>query len=310
MSKDSPRLAHFPLPFFAITMGLTGLAIAVREVARHQGVTEYLSLFVLGLSSLLLVLFIGLYAVKIGVYRDEFRHELNHPVRRNFLGAIPISLLLQAVAYFPLYPAVSQWLWVVGTLLQLIITVYIAGSWFFDGGWAHDKINPAWIIPAVGNVIVPIAGVHHAPIEISWFYFSIGAFLWLPLLTLLLVRFTSGKVLPQKLYPSYFILIAPPMVMSISLLRLDESLWVLSELLYFVGLFVMLLLVSRIKLFFGIPFSLAKWAFLFPLTAATIASVQYPIIALVLLLVSCLVAIGLTIQTVSMIIKKAICVPE
>lgn len=93
-------------------MGLTGLAIAIREVAHHQGITEYASFFVLGLSPLLLVLFIGMYAVKIVMYSDKVRRELNHPVRRNFLAAISISLLLQAVAYSPLYSVADSLMYV------------------------------------------------------------------------------------------------------------------------------------------------------------------------------------------------------
>jgi tellurite resistance protein len=40
--------------------------------------------------------------------------------------------------------------------------------------------NPAWFIPIVGNILVPIAGVHHAPIEISYFFPTQGGILFNP----------------------------------------------------------------------------------------------------------------------------------
>lgn len=47
---------------------------------------------------------------------------------------------------------------------------------------------PAWFIPVVGNIIVPLAGVRFAPAEVSWFFFSIGLVFWIVLLAIVMYR--------------------------------------------------------------------------------------------------------------------------
>ncbi len=41
--------------------------------------------------------------------------------------------------------------------------------------------TPAWFIPVIGNLVVPLAGTAHAPVDISWFFFGGGLLYWLAL---------------------------------------------------------------------------------------------------------------------------------
>jgi tellurite resistance protein TehA-like permease len=38
-------------------------------------------------------------------------------------------------------------------------------------------MNPAWFIPVVGNILIPIAGVEYMPKAFSFFYFTVGLLL-------------------------------------------------------------------------------------------------------------------------------------
>ncbi|MFX4155809.1 C4-dicarboxylate ABC transporter, partial [Aliarcobacter butzleri] len=76
--------------------------------------------------------------------------------------------------------------------------------------------NPAWFIPIVGNLIVPLAGVGIVDNTILYFYFSIGIFFWINLFAIILNRIIFHNQFAPKLKPTHFILIAPPAIGFIS----------------------------------------------------------------------------------------------
>jgi len=78
------------------------------------------------------------------------------------------------IALLPHYPGLSQIVWTAGTVLHFGFTLYVLSVWIHHTHFEINHMNPAWFIPIVGNILVPIAGVHHASAEISWFFFSIG----------------------------------------------------------------------------------------------------------------------------------------
>jgi tellurite resistance protein len=78
--------------------------------------------------------------------------------------------------------------------------------------------------------------------------------------------------LPQKLLPTFFILIAPPAVGFLSYIKLTGSLDTFALLLYNFALFLTLLLFSQLPRFIGLPFFMSWWAYSFPLAAISIAS--------------------------------------
>ena len=87
--------------------------------------------------------------------------------------------MVLAVGTLPYWPGVAGVLWVLGSSLHLLLTLYIMGVWIHHEHFEIHHINPAWFIPMVGNVLVPIAGVPLGFVEISWFLFSIGILFWL-----------------------------------------------------------------------------------------------------------------------------------
>ena len=95
--------------------------------------------------------------------------------------------------------------------------------------WMHrkqiriDYLNPAWFIPAVGNVLVPVAGVDHGFIKALRIFFSVGPLLWMVLLTVVFNRPLFHDPIPSKWMPTWFILIALCAVGFIACLKLTDS---------------------------------------------------------------------------------------
>lgn len=313
------RLEHFPVSFFATVMGTAGLAIAWKKSHAVLGVPEIignsLAWWALGLFS---ALAFG-YLAKSLKHWDAVKHEFAHPIRLNFFPAFSISLLLLSVAFTESLPGLARVLWTMGAAVHLAFTLTVMSSWIHHTRYDIKHANPAWFIPVVGNIIVPIAGVSFAPHEISWFFFSIGLVFWLVLMTIVMYRLFFHEPLPERLTPTLFILIAPPAVGFIAWVKLNSGeIGAFARILYHVALFLTLLLASNALRFFRLRFFLSTWAYSFPLAAMTIATLVmaeksgglFVPLGWVLLVALSIVLLLLTLRTVQGMLRGELCVPE
>ena len=92
--------------------------------------------------------------------------------------------------------------------------------------------NPAWFIPIVGNLVVPVGGVGIFSNEILMFYFSIGIFFWIIMLSIILNRIIFHKQFAAKFMPTLFILIAPPSVGLLAYFKMFQTLDLFAVILY------------------------------------------------------------------------------
>lgn len=164
-----------PLPLFASVMGLAGLAMVWRATETHWGLTHTISLTITALACAVFVILLLAYAAKWFIAPDRVLAELNHPVRINFLPAVAINLLLLGILISPWQPDIGLDLWRIGAVLQLLLTLIIVNVWL-NSERPAASINPAWFIPAVGNVLVPVAAAPAGYPMTAWFFLSIGLF--------------------------------------------------------------------------------------------------------------------------------------
>jgi len=320
--KPSPspsRLQYFPVSWFAMIMGLGGLSIAWRKAESLMGLPFAISPWLLGLATLGFMVLGAAYAAKLLKFREAAAKEWAHPIKMNFVPTVSISLILLAIAWFPLSPSYSHLLWLAGCALHLILTLRVLSQWMHHNKFEITHLNPAWFIPVVGNILVPVVGVSHAPPEVSWFFFSLGLIFWPVLLSIIFYRVIFHGSLPERLMPTLFILIAPPAVGFIAYIKLTASLDTLAMLLYYSGLFFTLLLFSQIGHFIRLKFFLSWWAYSFPLAAITVASfvmyeqsgaLSFARLGSILLGISTVVIAALFLRTVLAVYRREICVEE
>jgi tellurite resistance protein len=314
---NASRLSNFPVAWFAVIMGLAGLTLAWARTERTFALDVAVSPWLLGVSIAVFVILALIYSAKALRYREAVTAELVHPVKQAFVPTFSIALILLGIATYATAPGASQWLWAAGTLLHLILTLYVLFSWMHHGKYEIGHLNPAWFIPVVGNILVPIAGVHHASPELSWFFFSVGLFFWPVLTAILFYRLIFHASLPERLMPTLFIFIAPPTVGFIAYHQLTHELDVFARILYHVGLFFTLLLFTQLRQFARLKFFLSWWAYSFPLAAITLATLImaevtgigfYYRLATVLLAILTLVVAGLAVRTLVAVARREICV--
>lgn len=312
---EPARLEHFPISFFGMAMGLFGLTLALRAGGwtAASAATGWVSLAVL-------ILLGALYVAKAVRHPSAVAEEWNHPVRLAFFPAISISVLLLAAFLRDLAPGAAQVVWAVGAAVQGVLTLVVITAWISHRAFGPGQLSPAWFIPAVGNVVVPLAGAPLGHIEISWYFFSVGLVFWLVLLTLVFNRLIFHDPLPGKLRPTLVILVAPPAVAFLAWLQLnggqiDATARILLDVAYFFTLLVAIQVPALLRL----PFALSFWALSFPLAAVTIASFRFAektgsavhsVIGQTLLAVLAVTIAGLLLRTIRAAMAREICQPE
>lgn len=313
------RLPHVPVTLFTIVMGLCGFTLALRAGETSLGLTHLLSGAAHGLTMAVLV------AVSLAYLAKGIRHpadvvaEWRHPVKLAFFPAISISLVLVSIVMLAPAPGIARALWLIAVPVQLVLTLAVVSGWISARAFQHGHLSPAWFIPAVGNVIVAIAGVPLGYIEISWFFVSVGLIFWVVLLTLVMNRLIFHDPLPERLQPSLVILIAPPAVGYLAWVELVGGVDAFARVLLNGAYFFVLIVALQLPRLLRLPFSLAFWALSFPVAAVTSASFAHAeavgstghrVIGVVLLAVLCVIIAGLVWRTLRALREDAIFRPD
>lgn len=266
------KLQFFPITSFAIIMGLSGLTIVFGKFYHMQWLPEFLFRISLFFTSGLFLFFTFTYARKAINHQEEVVKDFNHPIRINFFSAFSISFILLSIAFLSYWPFLSMVLWWTGVILHTFLMLHTIKFWI-QQNFEIKFMNPAWFIPVVGNILIPVAGVDFMPNAFSFLYFGIGFFFWIILFAIFLNRVIFHHQLPQKFIPTLFILIAPPAVGFIAYIRIAQSWDTFAVFMLFLAYFFVALLLFLWKSFYKIQFFISWWAFTFPLMAITLASV-------------------------------------
>ncbi len=314
----SNRLQFFPIMMFATTMGLGGLTLVFEKLNHLFNFPTILPISLLSITTIMFFLIVLTYILKAIKYAEEVKKEINHPIRINFFAASSISMLILSAAYKEFSIEASTLFFYFGACLHLFLTYYTIRFWI-NNSLEIVHSNPAWFIPIVGNLIVPIAGVGIWDNSILIFYFSIGMFFWIILFSIILNRVIFHNPFAPKFMPTLFILIAPPSIGFISYIKLTNYLDFFAQILFSLGLFFTILVAFMYKNFVKIKFFISWWAFTFPMAAVTLSSILmyeltkkdfYSYLSFFLAFVTTLIVCLVAIQTLKHMFKKEICIME
>jgi tellurite resistance protein len=300
------KLQHFPITMYSVVMGLAGLTIVFGKFYHMQWLPR---IFYDSLLFFTFLLFIGisvLYSLKAIRHFEEVQADFKHRIRINFFSAISISILLLSIAFMTYWPFLSMVLWWVGVILHAFFMLHTIRFWI-QHNFEIQFMNPAWFIPVVGNMLVPVAGVEYMPKAFNFFFLAIGFFFWIILFAIFLNRAIFHHQLPQKFIPTLFILIAPPAVGFIAYIRITQSWDSMAVFMLFMAYFFVVLLLFLYKSFKNLQFFISWWAFTFPLMAVTIASVvAYQISAQIIFKYFAFILFALAVFTVGLVAWKTI----
>jgi tellurite resistance protein len=261
-----------PVSLFASVMGIGGLAVAWRRAADVFDVSPGVGKALAWVALVVFAVVALAYSAKTIRAPRAVWAEWSHPVKMAFIPAITIALMVLALAFLPEHPRIAEALWWPGAIGQGILTVAIVRAWIGSPSMRTEHVHPGWFLPAVGNIVAPLAGVSFAPAEVTWYFFGVGIAYWVALMPLVLSRLIAAEPLPPRLLPTLAVLIAPPAVGAVAWVKVGGE-WgdPVSSILLSVAVFQAILLIAQIPELAKAPMGPANWAYTFPLAALTAA---------------------------------------
>lgn len=310
VAPGRPMLDYLPVGLFGSVMGLAGLSVAYRFAQARYGTPGWVPQVIAAAAVLAFALLLVGYAIKLVTAFEVARAEFRHPIAGNLFGTVMISLLLLPIVVEPYARPLAQALWIIGAAGMVLFAWFVVSRWMSDRQQVAHA-TPAWIIPVVGLLDVPLAlpSLGLPPMHgLMVFALSIGLFFAVPLFTLVFSRLVFEPPLPDATKPSLLILVAPFSVgysaYTVTIGQVD----LFAEALYMLMLFVLAVLLGQLRhLTACCPFRVSWWAVSFPLAASSIAALRFAAarpglatdaIALILLALATLVIAALLGRTV------------
>ncbi|GFY84130.1 SLAC1 homologue 3 [Actinidia rufa] len=226
--------------------------------------------------SIVAIVFV-IYMLKVIFYFEAVRREYYHPIRINFFFAPWIALLFLAIG---VPPSVAQnlhaALWYILMTPIFCLELKIYGQWMSGGQRRLSKVaNPSNHLSIVGNFVGALLGASMGLKEGPIFFFAVGLAHYTVLFVTLYQRLPTNETLPKELHPVFFLFVAAPSVASMAWAKIQGSFDYGSRIAFFIALFLYFSLAVRVNFFRGFRFSLAWWAYTFPMTGAAIATIKY-----------------------------------
>ncbi len=283
--------------WFASVMGTSVASLAAwllfagtpwQILADALHVIAIVMMVVLGLAALARIIF----------FAPRVLETMSHPVEGSFYATFPIAMLVMAGQWSlrgidPAWVAALWWTGAAGTFLASYIILFRI---FTLDRLKLEMVTPAHFIPAVGLVVIPVAGAGlagHAQGLMREVYFGVnmlgmgaGSFMYVALLAITMLRHFLRPGIEGKMTPTLWVHLAPLGVIPLSLLSLLHA--VGNEAAFSYGILVstgfmgasiwwLLLCLAMTVRNAGrgtLPFALSWWAFVFPVGAMTVLAVR------------------------------------
>ena len=314
-------LGYLPVSFFGACMGLSAMCVAWHAMSELGSLSlsysakspehdilcviqaslvpfaELLSL-TFAVFAVMAFMVLGIaYSVKAMTSFESCKQEFLSPITRPFFGTICISLLLLpfALQKLGIPETISLIVWILGAVLMLVFSVHIVQFWICHK-FELAHITPAWIIPVVGLLDLPLALPLFSQIQalpdlgffITIFCMAVGFSFTIVLCTLIFARTVFFAKLPDKLMPTLVVLLAPFGAgvsthavftsMQALMMKGDAHIFAIDSMpyiLFLLGFFLLLALLPQIvQVRKCCPFRITWWAISFPLAAMCIASIK------------------------------------
>jgi tellurite resistance protein TehA-like permease len=277
-----PFLLRFPISAFGMCMGVSSQAMMWKTLEQEPS-TAFLRVSpgvndaLWWLSVALMVVVSATSVLKAVFYLEAVRREFHHPIRVNFFFAPWIACLFLAKGLPEPVTAVHHVVWYALMAPILFLDIKIYGQWMSGGEWRLSRVaSPTSHLAVVGNFVGALLGARMGLREPALFFFAVGAVHYVVLFVTLYQRLPTNVPLPRELHPVFFLFVATPSVASVAWARISGEFGLGARVAYYVSLFLYASLVARVSFFFrGVRFSLAWWAYTFPVTSAAIATTVY-----------------------------------
>ena len=289
-------IKNFSPAWFASVMGTGILAVTSQFYSKYFGILYLLAKILFILNIVMFALLLIPWLLRWIIFTDKALKDLNHPVVSNFYPTMSVGMLVLASDFLIIgkEKLTAEIFWLCGTILTVIFSLLIPYITFKENHVKIDHINPAWFIPPVALIVIPIAGsqfigksrniLEQLFVFINYYGWGSGFFIYLALLSICMYRFILHNPLPSTLAPTIWINLGPIGAGTVSLINLinkstfisvKEPFWVFGLIFwgfgvwwFFIAVIMTLHYIRKLKL----PYAMSWWAFTFPLGAYVASS--------------------------------------
>ncbi|AGL02482.1 tellurite-resistance/dicarboxylate transporter [Desulfoscipio gibsoniae] len=303
MKNFDGLIPNFTPSWFASVMGTGILAIVSYFYSTGFPWLKGLATAVWILNMFLFGLLVVPWVLKFIWHSKKALADFREPLTGQFYATMPIACLVIAADLLIVgtdslgpHPAIgmAKIIWIMGAVLSVLGAVVIPLLNFTNREVQLENINPAWFMPPVALIVIPVPGaklIAYWPeswqlimLIFNYVAWGSGFFLFIALEAICLYRFFCCPPLPGKLVPTVWINLGPIGVGTIALLNLAASstpflgqlvepvLQILALFLWGFGFWWIICAICLTTYYLrnnDLPFSLAWWAFTFPLGAYT-----------------------------------------
>jgi tellurite resistance protein len=271
-------LEFLPVSMFGAVMGLCGLSFAWRLANNLWHLNLFLGEIIGGIAVALFLTLLVTFVVKYRRYPAVMRNEFNHPITVSFYATPIIGLLLIPGVILPYLPVLATIMWTLGVITMGTFAWYVLRRWI-DHQQLPENAMPAWVIPILGTLDVPIAGTRipiYGAHEICLIFFGIGLVFAVILLVIIISRLIFQEPLPASSQPTMLILTAAFALSFSGYQNITGIQDIFTTIIFYFNLFLFALLASKLLLLPGTcPFYVSWWSVSFPLSAVTITTFYY-----------------------------------
>jgi len=314
------KLPMVPAGFFGIVLGVGGLGNGWRAAHRVWHVTPMIGEALFLLAALVWATVLTLYAAKWIYARAAAIAELSNPVQCCFVGLAGVTTMVMAGAAQPYSYATAMVLFLLGFAYTVGFAVWVTGL-LWEGGLNMAHITAALYLPVVGGSFVAAslaASLGYA----GWgqLAFGAGAFTWIAIDAVLLLRLYTGEATPLAIRPTIGIQLAPPTVGALAYINLNAGspdMFIHCMLAY--GLMQAAVLARLLPWIREQPFSVAYWGFTFGITSLMTAPLRliehgetgpFALLAPYLFVIGNLIMLLMTVATVRLLFRGRLLPPS
>jgi tellurite resistance protein len=272
------KLSRSPIPasFFGMILGLVGLGNCWRVAAKIWHLPAWIGESIMLIAIAVWLMLLLLYISKWLWAREDALAEFEHPILCCFIGLVPVSTVLVAIAIAPYSHTIAMVLFMVGAIGQLSFGVYRSGQ-LWMGGRKPETTTPVLYLPTVaGGFVSAIVASALGYREWGGLFFGAGMFSWLALESIIMQRLFLLDALPIPLRPTLGIQLAPPVVGCVAYLSITSGQPdTFAQMLFGYGLLQALILLRLIPWLFQQPFAASYWTFTFGIAALSLSALRF-----------------------------------
>lgn len=270
---------RLPPNLFSIPFGLAGLAAAWAYAGAHGLASSAVADVLSAIGGAVWLVVLGAYALQ-GDPRRVLARDLVDPVLGPFVSLALIGpLVLVTTGIVPHAPGLGRVLVDVLAAGTVLLGGWFTGQWIY-GPLSTTTLHPGYFLPTVaGGLLGATATAAVGQRGLAVVLLGLGLVCWLILGSMILARLLLGPELPEPLYPTIAIEVAPAAVATTAYLavhgdRVDDVVRALGG----YGLLMALAQLRLLGAFRRLPFTPGFWSFTFSWAAVVTAALHWLVI--------------------------------